>query len=157
MSEIIIPGVGDDGPPPEPKMRCFLCGSENITFHDKAGTLQCHACAKTIWPVVDTYDTEVRDLGNTQDALQSDIGKATNLEDWRKRAISQFEAIGFVVSPKIWYTEQEGTYAFDFEIVGRTEEFHWDPDRMVHEVTGDVLETGEGGVISTGGFNPFEE
>lgn len=155
-----------DAPTPQPPVsqgptnsepRCPLCGNEGaVTFDEEKGTATCRACAKILWPLVDIYDSELRELGRVQDDLMDQIGSAKDLEAFRKKSIADFEKVGFVVRPKVWATTESGTYAFDYEILGRTEEFDWDPDRMVHEVTNDLLETGDGGVINTGKFNPFK-
>lgn len=66
-------------------------------------------------------------------------GKAMDLEAFRRAIIEQFAEIGFKVEVKAYETNERGTIAFDFEILGRTERKAFDFDKMVHEVTNDFL------------------
>lgn len=63
-----------------------------------------------------------------------------DLEGFRRAIIEQFADIGFRVQVKCFETSQKGVFAFDFEIVGRTEKKEFDFDRMVHEVTSNYLD-----------------
>lgn len=72
--------------------------------------------------------------------------QGVNLEAFRKEIIERFGEIGFRVGVEVWSTDQEGLYAFDIVISDRLEG-EFDPDRMVSEVTNDILGLGTGGVI----------
>lgn len=75
-----------------------------------------------------------------------------SLEGFRRAAIEQFAEVGFRAEVKAWTTTQEGVYAFDVEITGRTDYAKpFDPDQFVHEVQHNLLELPdkEAGVIKT--------
>lgn len=95
------------------------------------------------------YDSEILALEKQLDLLTRKIGTQTNLEGFRNEIIDRLGRVGFKVSVKVFSTDQPGVYAFDIDIVDRLANNPWDPDKMVHEVTHDLLELGEGGVIKT--------
>jgi hypothetical protein len=67
-------------------------------------------------------------------------GSRRNLEGFRKGLTEQFNRIGLVVYVSCYTTDEDGTYAFDVEIRGRTESHEFDFDRQVHEVTNNLLD-----------------
>lgn len=99
---------------------------------------------------IEVYDSEIPLIESVLERLNQKQGKGgVNLEAFRKEIIERFAGIGFVVTVKLYTTNQEDLYVPVIEINGRTEKKEFDPDRMVHEVTNDILELGEGGVIKT--------
>lgn len=83
------------------------------------------------------------DLGQKQ-------GTPQNLEGFRQEIVGKFEKIGLKVDVRVYETNESGTYAFDIHIEDRLwGEF--DLEKMVYEATHDVLDLGEGGVITAEG------
>jgi hypothetical protein len=76
----------------------------------------------------------------------------TNLEKFRQEIVERFAGIGLGVAVRVYTTNEEGLYAFDIDIDRRLAG-QFDPDRQVHEVTNDLLNLGEGGVIKSGGLH----
>lgn len=98
---------------------------------------------------VEIMDSEILRIEKVLEALNALQGKGgVNLEAFRKEAIERFAGIGFKIEVKVYTTNEEGVYAFDLEIVDRLEG-QFDPDQQVHEVTNDILGTGDTGVINT--------
>lgn len=73
--------------------------------------------------------------------MQSKQGTAMDLEGFRRAAVEQFAEAGFEVNVKCYDTNQDGMFAFDVDIVRRVEaKFSFDYDKMIHEVTNNILE-----------------
>lgn len=75
-----------------------------------------------------------------------------SLEDFRRTAENKFMDVGFRATVKAYETIQEGVYAFDVEINGRTADAKaFDPDQLAWEVRNNVLELPDKqeGVIKT--------
>lgn len=99
----------------------------------------------------DVLDSELVQIEQVINKLNEAQWKSgVYLEGWRKEAIERFADIGFKVDVVVFSTDQEGLYAFDLVIQDRLAG-EFDPDKMVHEVTNDLLGLGEGGVIKTKG------
>lgn len=98
---------------------------------------------------VDVHDSETLRIEAVIRKLAERQGKTVDLEGFRKEAVDRFLEIGFKVVVRVYTTNVPGVYIPDIDIVERLTAF--DPDRQVHEVTQDMLELGEGGVIKTGG------
>lgn len=98
------------------------------------------------------YDHEVLKIEKVLERLRQRASSRRVLDDFDREARQRFEDIGFVVKINWYETNVEGTFMPEIEVVGRTERHDFDHDRMVHEVTGDLLETGNGGVIKSGEF-----
>lgn len=96
--------------------------------------------------LLDIHDSEIIRLEAVKKALMERQATVVNLEAFRKEAIERFAQAGFDVFVQCYETDQVGAFAFDIDILGRIEG-DFDPDRQVHEVTNDLLELGEGGVI----------
>lgn len=97
-------------------------------------------------------------------------GRRVDLEEARKALIEMFAETrrgctqgvggaaeehrhyGYVVDVLAWTSNIEGMIIPEIVISDRIERLDDDPDRMVHEVTKDILGLGEGGVISTNGL-----
>ena len=91
-------------------------------------------------PLIDLYDSEILAAEKVLESLHESQRKSKNLEAFRKEIMGRFEEIGLRVDVKVWTTTQEGVFGFEVEIIGRTENVKWDPDKMVHEVRTDILD-----------------
>lgn len=84
--------------------------------------------------------------------MRSRQKSSMGLEDFRRTAEGKFAEVGFRTTVRAYTTTQEGVYAFDIEINGRTADASaFDPDRLVHEVQHNLLELPdkEAGAIKT--------
>lgn len=98
--------------------------------------------------IPDIHDSEIIEIERrVLEPLSTRSGSYTDLESFRKEAIDRFRDVGFVVEVQVFTTNVENVYWFDFNLTRRLRPF--DPDQQVWEVTNDILETGEGGVIKT--------
>lgn len=120
---------------------------------------------------IDVYDSEIPGMECALKRWEKDwgSGRAVNLENARKALIEmmaetrrnctqgpggseeEHRHLGYVVDVLIWSTNVEGVIIPEVVIKDRVERLDDDPDRMVYEVTNDILSLGEGGVISTNG------
>ncbi len=114
----------------------------------------------TQYPIVDLYDHEILAAEGVLKALHEKQRSHQNLESFRKEIVERFAEIGLVVYAKIYETNQEGVFAFEVEIRGRTEAVDWDPDQQVHEVVHDILDilpnSEKGQTIKTQKIRPGE-
>lgn len=95
--------------------------------------------------ILDSEVLEIEKILNTlKDRAESHRGELGNFDNEIK---TRFAEIGFAVDVKWWHTNIEGVKMPEIEIIGRTIARHFDHDKMVHEVTNDVLGLGDGGVI----------
>lgn len=98
---------------------------------------------------IEILDSEIIAIEKVLKKLQDKQGKGgVNQEAFRKEIIERFAEAGFKVDVKWYTTNVEGVFMPEVSIVDRLEG-QFDPDRMVHEVTNDLLGLGEGGVIKT--------
>lgn len=102
----------------------------------------------------DLYDSELLAIEDVKATLTARSAGRRDYADFEKEIIDRFREAGFKVSVN-WYTfadysgrEVEGAFLPDVTIEDRLGPA-FDPDQMVHEVTHDLLELGEGGVIDT--------
>lgn len=101
---------------------------------------------------VDLYDSEIESIGKTYDHLCRREGSALSLEGFEHEAKDSFYKIGFVVDIKWWSTDAPGVYIPEIEILDRvTQEKEFDHEKQAHEVTRDVLNLGEGGIMTFDG------
>lgn len=97
----------------------------------------------------EVMDSELLVIEKVLEKINERQGKGgVNLEAFRKEIIERFAAIGFRVEVKVYTTDQEGLYWFEIELADRLAG-QFDPDRQVHDVTHDILELGDSGVINT--------
>lgn len=96
---------------------------------------------------IDLLDSDIIRIEKVLAALNAMRGKTVPLESFRREILDRFEQIGLGVDVKVWETNLVSVFLFDIEINRRYEAF--DPERMVHEVTNDLLDLGDGGVINT--------
>lgn len=89
---------------------------------------------------VELYDSDILAIehGPLRYA-QERAGKVLEIDRFTKDLMEQFAEIGLGVEVKVFTTEQEGVWAFEVEIRERLEKV-FDFDRMVHEVTNNILE-----------------
>ncbi len=80
-------------------------------------------------------------------AKRGSVDRDAHLNEIKDR----FYKAGFRVEVKVWTTNYPELIVFETEIHERLAG-EIDPDQMVHEVTKDILDLGEGGVISTDGL-----
>lgn len=101
--------------------------------------------------MIDIYDSDLIKMDKGPVAwIARHQGTSMSLDAFKRGAEEQFAEIGFDVTLKCYETTQPGVYAFDVEFNRRVDpDFRFDPDRMVHEVTNDLLDTGEAGFIKT--------
>lgn len=98
--------------------------------------------------IFEPYDHEVLAAIEVTEYMKRRQGSQTDMEGFRREAIDRFYRAGLVADVKVWSTTEGGTYAFDFEVRGRTTG-EFDPDRQVHEATHDILGIGQKGFIKT--------
>lgn len=99
---------------------------------------------------IDLYDHEILEVERAWQAVQSKQGRMVDLESYRREIVERFAERGFRVDVDVYETNHEGLYHFEVTIRDRQEPIkEFDFDRQVHEVTNDLLDLGEGGVIKT--------
>lgn len=91
-------------------------------------------------PIIDLYDSEILELEKVLEWMRKRQGQRMDLEDFRRAAKEKFAEAGFKVDIRVFTTTEEGVYHFEPQIEGRIEKREFDYDRMVHEVTGNILE-----------------
>lgn len=114
----------------------------------------------TKYPLIDLYDHEILALEKVLGKLSDKQRTSQNLEAFRKEIVERCAEVGIVVYAKVFETNQEGVFAFEVEIRGRTEVVDWDPDQQVHEVVNDMLDllpnSEKGQTIKTDKIRPGE-
>jgi hypothetical protein len=119
-----------------------------LTTNDQIAASGQNQVAKTL----DIYDSEMLKIEEVLQAIQNRRGsrQRQDLGDFDLFIREAFHKIGFIADVKWYDTNIPDVKAPDIEIVGRVDEnFVFDRDRQVHEVTNDLLGLGEGGVIKT--------
>lgn len=122
--------------------------------------------------MIDVYDHEVIEINKVMDALKARSTGARHLDDFDREIKERFADIGFRVTVN-WHTaagpdniEIPDLYMPEVTIDGRIApdgdvlkpgEYAFDHDQQVHEVTNDLLELGEEGVIKTGKIDPGQQ
>jgi hypothetical protein len=92
--------------------------------------------------VIDLYDSDMVAIDKGPAAwMARHQGSSMNVDAFVRGAEEQFAEIGLDAKVKTYTTTEDGTYGFDVEIRGRLDRGHqFDYDRMVHEVTNNILE-----------------
>lgn len=100
---------------------------------------------------VEIYDSEINEIHKILDHLNDKyVGKAASYADMQSEIEERFHKIGLIVKVGWWSTNVDGVLMPEITISDRTERGHqFDHDQQVHEVTGDLLGLGEGGVIKS--------
>ncbi len=90
---------------------------------------------------LDILDSEMIELDKVLNAWAvRQQGSRRDLEAFRRGAIEKAAQCGFKLNVLTYDTTEAGTFAFEFEIVGRLENKAFDYDKMVYEVTNNILE-----------------
>jgi hypothetical protein len=100
----------------------------------------------------DLYDSEVIQVEKVLQRLMQRSESRRDYDAFDREIRQRFEEIGFVVKISWWSTTMDDVYSPKIEVVGRTEKHEFDHDQMVHEVTNDILDIGQGGVIKSEDF-----
>lgn len=110
----------------------------------------------TVDATIELYDSDILAIEGVIAKLNNeDVGRARELEDFVQKTKELFFEIGLRVDVLMWTSNVDGTYVPEITINGRVDAHHeFDYDKQVHQVTNDLLELGEGGVISTKKMKP---
>ena len=101
---------------------------------------------------IDLYDSDILKIEEVVLWLNNQIvGTRKKIDDLDKEIVERFAQRNFRVSVQWWTSNVEGTYIPEVTIHSRIKDEEFDHDRMVHEVTNDILDLGTGGVIKTSG------
>lgn len=85
-------------------------------------------------------DSEIDALGGVVAWAQQQRAKgATSMENFRRAVVEKFAEVGFAAKVKAYETSEKDTYAFEFEIYGRTQVKAFDFDQMRWEVRNNIL------------------
>lgn len=102
-------------------------------------------------PDFQPYDSELLEIEKLLEWLSFEFsGKKGNLESANQTIKGKFEEAGFDVDVK-WYTSKNHGFVPEVQLNGRLSKEAFDPDRMTHEVTNDILGIDgiNGGVIKS--------
>lgn len=105
------------------------------------------------------YDEEVLAMEKVIEKIKLRLNGRINRSTFGQEVRERFNDIGLVVNVA-WGIPEDQVENFKFkpdecvpvlmvDLIGRTHKLDWDPDKQVHQVTNDVLELGDGGVIKT--------
>lgn len=100
----------------------------------------------------EVHDSEIIEIERVLERLNATIeggNKRVDYDAFTREIRERFEDIGFQVAVNWWDSNVAGVLIPEIVIRDRTERKPFDYDRQVHEVTNDILELGEGGVIKT--------
>lgn len=113
--------------------------------------------------MIDVYDSDIEQIEAVRDVLRARSAGRRDYEEFDREIKDRYAEIGFAVTVN-WHTaagpdgrQVEGTLIPVVTLDGRLDGRIFDPDRMVHEVTNDLLKLGEGGVIATGKLDPAQK
>ena len=99
---------------------------------------------------VDLTDSDMLVLDELKLWLNDESFRPHDYDAFQREIKERFYNAGFRIEVKVYETNYPGVLWFDPEIHERLAG-EIDPDQMVYEVTKDILDLGEGGVISTDG------
>lgn len=122
--------------------------------------------------MIDLYDSEVIKIEKVLDALKMRAVSRRNYEDFDREIKEKLAEAGFVATVH-WFTAAgpdniqipdmlmpevtiDGRIAPDGGVLA-ADQFTFDHEQQVHEVTNDLLEIGDGGVIKTGKLDPEQK
>ena len=115
------------------------------------------AAADDVTKGVDILDSEVLEIERVLNIIKARSQGRRNYDAFDREIKERFHDIGFVVSVK-WYTaagpdgiELADVKIPEVQIDARVDQKQFDRDQMSHEVTNDILNLGQKGVISTKG------
>ena len=126
------------------------------SFFPGAIDLAQHISAKQASPAeddlthgIDLYDSEILQIEKVLAKLKEKAQHQVNYQHFQDEIKERFAEIGFRVDVSWWETNVDGLRQPEITIQARMERHTFDRDRMTHEVTNDILDLGEGGVIKT--------
>lgn len=106
------------------------------------------AGANDVTKTLDVHDSEVNEIHQVLTILRQRADKAHNYDSFQNEIVDRFHRIGFEVDVRWYETDQPGVLIPEINISGRVDKnFVFDRDRQTAEVTSDVLDLGEGGVL----------
>lgn len=105
------------------------------------------------------YDTEVLAMEKVVERIRLRLQSRVDRSAIGREVRERFNDIGLVVNVS-WGIPVDQVENFKFkpdecvpvlmvDLIGRTHKLEWDPNQQVHQVTNDVLDLGDGGVIKT--------
>jgi hypothetical protein len=97
----------------------------------------------------EVHDSEIMEIERVLEIMNDKAQSRVDFDAWDREFKDRMLGIGFVVGITWWHTNVEGVKRPDITISDRTERKPFDYDRQVHEVTHDILDLGEGGVIKS--------
>lgn len=98
------------------------------------------------------HDSEILEIEKVIRALNERTHNGTKKVDYDafdREIKERFQNIGFKASVAWWHTNIDGVKMPEITITDRLSAKEFDYDRQVHEVTNDLLDLGEGGVIKS--------
>jgi hypothetical protein len=99
--------------------------------------------------IADILDSEVLALEKVLQALQGRTAVSRRYEAFEREIHQRFNEVGFIVDVKWFETNVPDHLIPEVTVTGRIDgPKEFDHDQMRHEVVSDILELGEGGVIS---------
>jgi hypothetical protein len=102
---------------------------------------------------INVYDSEINEIHRVLEILRRKAESPQSYQAFQDEVIERFHDIGFVVDVRWYDTNVEGVLLPEINIQDRVDKnFLWDPNQQVHEVTGDLLSLGDGGVIKSSGL-----
>jgi hypothetical protein len=96
--------------------------------------------ASSISSNIQLYDSEIIAMDPIVRWMGDQRQRRVDLESFRKEIIERFGMINLRVNVKVWETNVPDVYAFDVDIAGRVKESAFDFDKMIWEVTHNILE-----------------
>lgn len=98
---------------------------------------------------IDVYDSEILEIERVLGTLRERATSRRDYDSFQNEIKDRFHRIGFIVDV-VWYeTNIPDVKMPEVVIKGRVEARAFDREKMTAEVTGDLLQMGEGGVIAT--------
>ena len=99
---------------------------------------------------INVYDSEINQIHHILETLRRKAETPRSYQEFQDEVIARFYDIGFVVDVRWYDTNVEGVLMPEINIQDRVDKsFVFDQDQQVHEVVGDLLNLGQGGVIKS--------
>lgn len=96
--------------------------------------------AEGVLGAAELYDSDLLEIEKVYTWMRQQQGQRRNMEDFRQAVIGKFHERGFIVNVLAYDTDQEGVYAFDVEILRKTQRKDFDYDKQVHQVVNNLLD-----------------
>lgn len=98
----------------------------------------------------EVYDSEIAEIEGVLDRLNERARNGrVNFDAFDREIKDRFHQIGFKVNVTWYHSNVAETKIPEITITDRTERHEFDYDQQVHEVTNDILDLGDKGVIKT--------